>query len=159
MLINVKMPKIVGILTFMSRINFVLSWVEYEKSFITSGQKWYSNLKWAAVLSRQNRKSCLLKIWVKLRFFLGSIRPNKKRPVFKVTRPYLNLLVKPRFFRFSGKNIILCILKGEMPFKMHKIIFFSRTLIFFIGLISSNLSNDLFVCLIWFFKSHQQSFS
>ena len=27
---------------------------------------------------------------------------------------------------FSGKNIILCILKGEMPFKMHKIIMFSR---------------------------------
>ena len=26
---------------------------------------------------------------------------------------------------FSGKNIIWCILKGEMPFKMHKIISFS----------------------------------
>ena len=37
MLINVKMPTIVGILTFMSGINFVLSRVEYEKSFITSG--------------------------------------------------------------------------------------------------------------------------
>ena len=37
MLINVKMPTIVGILTFMSRIKSVLSWVEYEKSFITSG--------------------------------------------------------------------------------------------------------------------------
>ena len=37
----------------------------------------------------------------------------------------LNLLVKPRiFFRFSGKNIILCILKGEMPFKVHKITLF-----------------------------------
>ena len=35
MLINVK--TIVGILTFMSRINFVLRWVEHEKSFITSG--------------------------------------------------------------------------------------------------------------------------
>ena len=32
MLINVKMPTIVGILTFMSRINFVLSRVEHEKS-------------------------------------------------------------------------------------------------------------------------------
>ena len=31
MLTNVKMPTIVGILTFMSRINFVLSWVEQEK--------------------------------------------------------------------------------------------------------------------------------
>ena len=30
------------------------------------------------------------------------------------------------FFRFSGKNIILCILKGEMTFKMHKITFFFR---------------------------------
>ena len=37
MLINVKMPTIVGILAFMSRINFLLSWVEHEKSFITSG--------------------------------------------------------------------------------------------------------------------------
>ena len=39
MLINVKMPTIVGILTFMSRINFMLSWVEHEQSFITSGQE------------------------------------------------------------------------------------------------------------------------
>ena len=31
MLINVKMPTIVGILTFISRINFVLSRVEHEK--------------------------------------------------------------------------------------------------------------------------------
>ena len=36
MLINVKMSTIVGILTFMSRINFVLSQVEHGKSFITS---------------------------------------------------------------------------------------------------------------------------
>ena len=36
MLINVKMPTIVGILTFISRINFMLSWVEHEKKIITS---------------------------------------------------------------------------------------------------------------------------
>ena len=35
--INVKMPTIVGILTFMSWKNFILSLVENEKSFITSG--------------------------------------------------------------------------------------------------------------------------
>ena len=37
MLINVKMSTTttVGIFTFMSRIKFVLSWVEYENSFIT----------------------------------------------------------------------------------------------------------------------------
>ena len=34
-LINVEIPTIVGILTFMSKINFVLSWIEHEKSFIT----------------------------------------------------------------------------------------------------------------------------
>ena len=38
LLINVKMPTIVGSLTFMNRINFNLSCVEHEKkSFITSG--------------------------------------------------------------------------------------------------------------------------
>ena len=37
MLINVKMPTTVGILTFMSMINFVLNWVEHGKCFITSG--------------------------------------------------------------------------------------------------------------------------
>ena len=37
LLINVKKPTINDILTFISRMNFVLSWVEHEKSFITSG--------------------------------------------------------------------------------------------------------------------------
>ena len=37
MLINVKMPTLVGILTFMSMINFMLGSVEHEKRFITSG--------------------------------------------------------------------------------------------------------------------------
>ena len=36
-LINVKMSTIVGILTFMSLINFMLSWVEYEKKFYNLG--------------------------------------------------------------------------------------------------------------------------
>ena len=38
LLINVKMPTIVGILTFMSRKDFILSGVEHGKSFITLGQ-------------------------------------------------------------------------------------------------------------------------
>ena len=37
LLINVKMPTIVGILTFMSRKKFMLSGVEHEIIFITSG--------------------------------------------------------------------------------------------------------------------------
>ena len=36
LLINMKMPTIVGIFIFISRENFMLSRVEYEKSFITS---------------------------------------------------------------------------------------------------------------------------
>ena len=44
--------------------------------------------------------------------------------MIRVTRPFLNLLVKARIvFRFSGKNIIFSILKG---IKMDKIIFLSR---------------------------------
>ena len=35
MLINVKMPTPVGILTFMSMKMFMLSWIEHEKSFIS----------------------------------------------------------------------------------------------------------------------------
>ena len=31
LLLNVKMPTIVGILTFMSRLNFIFSWVEQGK--------------------------------------------------------------------------------------------------------------------------------
>ena len=34
---NVKKPTIVGILTFICMIKFVLTWVEDEKSFIISG--------------------------------------------------------------------------------------------------------------------------
>ena len=46
-------------------------------------------------------------------------------PVFRVAQTYLDLREKPRIFQvFWKKNIILCVLKGEMPFKMHKIIFF-----------------------------------
>ena len=44
MLINVKMPTIVGILTFMSMIDFVLSRVEPEKCFITSDPGGFDNV-------------------------------------------------------------------------------------------------------------------
>ena len=64
-LINVKMPTIVGILTFMSRINFVLSWVEHEKSFITSRPValWMVNAQVCSFgLSNCSRVSCSEKI-------------------------------------------------------------------------------------------------
>ena len=55
-------------------------------------------------------------------------RANKIIPVFKVTRPYLNLLVKHRiFFRFSGKKVsFYAFWKAIWPFKMHKMILYSR---------------------------------
>ena len=37
LLIHVKMPTVVGVFTFMSRKIFILSWVEHENVFITSG--------------------------------------------------------------------------------------------------------------------------
>ena len=37
LLINMKMPTIVGIIIFISRENFMLSLVKHERSFITSG--------------------------------------------------------------------------------------------------------------------------
>ena len=55
-----------------------------------------------------------------------SIRPNKKRCVFLVTGLKILGMVGTHFF--SKKNIVLCILKGISPFKMHKIIFFSENL-------------------------------
>ena len=54
MLINVKMPTVVCILTFMSMIHFMLSWVEHEKSFSTSGP---GGLTLSASVSADN-KSC-----------------------------------------------------------------------------------------------------
>ena len=41
MLMNVKMPIIVGILTFTSIINFMLSLVEHDESFISLGPEHY----------------------------------------------------------------------------------------------------------------------
>ena len=43
-----------------------------------------------------------------------------------VIQLYLNLLVKPRIFSGFLENIIVCILKGEMPFKMHIIFFLEK---------------------------------
>ena len=37
LLINIKMPTAVYILIFISKINFMLNWVEHEKCFMTSG--------------------------------------------------------------------------------------------------------------------------
>ena len=51
LLIDVKMPTIVGILTFMSRKMFMLSWVEHGKTFITWGQ-----VTRAFILTRESKR-------------------------------------------------------------------------------------------------------
>ena len=53
---------------------------------------------------------------------LNRIRPNKKISVFWVTG-LKNLGRVDTLIFFSGKNIILCILKGISPFKMNKFLF------------------------------------
>ena len=58
MLINVKMPTIVDILTFMSRINFVLRLVEQEKSFITSRSS-LSPAMYASIMILQNKTNLI----------------------------------------------------------------------------------------------------
>ena len=51
----------------------------------------------------------------------------QKIPAFRVTRSHMNILVKPMgFFYFFRGKIVLRILKGISPFKMHKIIFFQE---------------------------------
>ena len=56
------------------------------------------------------------------------LRPNNKISIFRVTGlKILGRVGKHMLFFwyfFSQKNTLLCILKGNLPFKMHKIILF-----------------------------------
>ena len=63
-LINVQMQTIVGILTFKSRKNFVLSGVEHEKSFIISGPAFIQ--RWRLLSILKNFISCFT-LCVKMR--------------------------------------------------------------------------------------------
>ena len=56
-----------------------------------------------------------------------SVRPNRKISVFRLTGLKILGMVGTHIFFLEKKNI-LCILKCISPFKMHKIIFFSRNL-------------------------------
>ena len=60
-------------------------------------------------------------------YYIQLIRPNKNVSVFRVTGlKILGRVGSHIFFYFFSekKNEILCILKGNTPFKMHKISFF-----------------------------------
>ena len=56
------------------------------------------------------------------------VRPRKKVSVFQVTGLKILGRVGIHIFFLEKNNTILCILKGEMPFKMHKIVFFPENL-------------------------------
>ena len=62
MLINVKIPTIVGILTFMSRINFVLSCVEHEKKITSGPGLILSNVKLKPMFKQHAQESQDLKM-------------------------------------------------------------------------------------------------
>ena len=75
--------------------------------------------------------------------------------VFNVTRPYLNVLVNPRIFRFSGEFffIISCILKGEMPFKIIELhIFSEKKYVCLPSLKFSDLLPETHLFFIWPYK-------
>ena len=71
---------------------------------------------------------CHLLIFFKITFskiLSGTLGQIKKIGVFRVTGLKILGRVGTHMFFLEKKNIILCILKGNSPFKMHKIIFFS----------------------------------
>ena len=78
------------------------------------------------------------------------LRPNKKITVLRVARPYLNLLVKPRFFSsFVEKNIFfLCILKGKCLSKSIKLYpFFQKKK--YVCLIFRPVARNTLIFFIW----------
>ena len=52
------------------------------------------------------------------------VRSNRKNSVLRLTS--LKILVRVGTHFFYGKSIILCILKSISPFKMQKIVYFSK---------------------------------
>ena len=69
------MPTVVGILTFMSKKNFMLSRVEHESFFVTSGLVY--GLRWGCTLclwSLSNMNYIILESW-SIRAFLSELQP------------------------------------------------------------------------------------
>ena len=79
LLINVKMPTIVGILTFMSRKNSLLHLSEPDKSWISWYFYTYEHLKFHAQLSWAQKKFYNLRPWSYRRFF-SSYFPSVSLP-------------------------------------------------------------------------------
>ena len=73
MLIKVKMPAIVGILTFISRINTTFESLKARNFFISWYFSFYEQLKFRALLSM--KKFYNLSAWFATRKMLGDLRP------------------------------------------------------------------------------------
>ena len=69
-----------------------------------------------------------------------SFRQNEKNTY----APYLNLQVKPEKI-----YIILCILEGKMPFKMHKIVFFPEKSVPTLSKIFRPVTRNTLIFFIW----------
>ena len=96
LLINVKMPTIVGILTFMSRKNSILGLPESEKSWISWYFDTYEHLKFHAQFSWTWKKFYNLEPrlrFVHLRHMLCHTRekPDKKQPLYHWWKRWLKL--------------------------------------------------------------------
>ena len=81
LLINVKMPTIVGILTFMSRKNSILNLPEPEKGWISWYFHTYEHLKFHAQLSWAWKKFYNLEAWVSHIFTVSNISTKASWPV------------------------------------------------------------------------------
>ena len=79
--------------------------------------------RWLETISKRQVVASKERVNIQMGF-----RPNKKISVFRVTGlKILGRIVTHIFFNhffFWKKYIILCILKGISPFKMHKLIYF-----------------------------------
>ena len=84
LLINVKMPTIVGILTFMSRKNSILGWSEPGKSWISRYFFTYGHLKFHAQLSWAWKKFYNLGAWSPT--FISAVNDNTDKIWFYIIR-------------------------------------------------------------------------
>ena len=83
----------------------------------------HPNFLYVALWMKRNKQKLAIQASTLEFFFLGQI---KNISVFQVMG--LKILGRVGTHFFSDENNILCILKGILPFKMHKIIFFSEDL-------------------------------
>ena len=117
LLINVKMPTIVGILTFISRINDWLLWFKPEISIDFAHFRIYEQLKFHAQLSWERKKFYNLGAWSLLTFYFFifhrfqyvlpvnmAIDVRRNVPVFKPIWSHVTLLLVPVCARRAGRE-------------------------------------------------------